>query len=115
MWMTAAPMWMASPPAMIATGISTRPLGTIPVSAIAPRRVRRGKAQEKPWQEREQEPAHADRDECERRDQEDDASRLWLTITSAWSSCVPSPAAPMSVESAGLTTGPGIAPVTPAR
>src|SRR5438034_753593 len=34
MCITAAPMWMASPPAMMATGISTRPLGMMPVSAI---------------------------------------------------------------------------------
>src|SRR5439155_23931289 len=35
MWMAVAPIWIASPPAMIAAGISTRPLGTIPLRAQA--------------------------------------------------------------------------------
>jgi len=33
MWIAAAPIWMANPPAMIAAGISTNPLGTMPLSA----------------------------------------------------------------------------------
>src|SRR6266567_400136 len=113
MCITAAPMWMASPPAMIATGISTRPLGMMPVSAIdhedcdaaKPRRNPGRNVSRKPLR-----PAVMSASGATSRM----ASRLWLTIESAWSSCVPSPAAAMSVDSAGLTTGAGIAPVTPA-
>ena len=113
MWMVAAPIWSASPPAMMATGISTRPLGTMPVSAIDHEDCEAAKPRRKPGRNVSRNPL---RPAVMRASGATSrmASRLWLMIASAWSSCDPPPAAAISVDSAGFTTDAGIAPVMPA-
>jgi len=113
MLIAAAPIWMASPPAMIAAGISMKPFGTMPLkakdhdvrAAANPRMNPGARVRRNPLKPAVRTATAATRMK---------ASTLWLKMASASEIAPPPPADRTRLVSTGLTTFAGMALVEPA-
>ena len=99
---------------MIAAGISTRPFGTIPVSAIVHEESAAAKPSKNPGTKVSRNPLRP-RVRIASTATRRNARRLWAKIASAVSNAPPSPAARTRLDSTGRTTDGGTALVEPAR
>jgi len=113
MWIAVAPTWIASPPAMIAAGISTNPFGTIPVKAMVQDDRAAAKPRRKPGANVNRKPVRP-MVRIESSTTRIRASELWAKIAIAFSSGPPSPEERTRLEIAGRMTAVGIALVVPA-